>query len=448
MNWLWMGTALLLIFSAGFGCSILLGSRRRQLSAIELLALSWLLGTAFVSLAQFILGQIILGTSLRGAVASVCIGTGLLGLIRARREGVVGFKFPTGGLARCLLALLAGQMIFLFWLSTRQCFGWDAMSVWELKARLAFFNGGVPAASYFSGQTMEYSHREYPLFISLIESWVYGWIGGCDQSSVRGIFPLFYLSCVLLFGVGIARLAPNSPANYLGAGLLFFVPFLYLRDGGVLSGYADFPLGVFYLCSAYYLICYLRENVPGDLCLFLATSAVLPWIKQEGKILALCLVGLAVAGTWKRLGWRSLLLPLPAVLCIEAWKGYTLIHHAGLQDFVPLSPGFLFWHLDRCGPILRDTLSEFLNAEHWSILWPGMACVLLKLLLFPRDNSDRILAGVVILPLAIYPCVYLFSALPSYLAHLSLSLPRLVFQIVPLGIFTMGTAICSTRVKS
>ena len=73
---------------------------------------------------------------------------------------------------------------------------WDAISCWSLKAKAFFIDSTM--VDFYLKHDYSFSAPSYPPFLSLIETWIYLWIGKIDENLVKIIFPIFYTSGVLL----------------------------------------------------------------------------------------------------------------------------------------------------------------------------------------------------------------------------------------------------------
>lgn len=218
---------------------------------------------------------------------------------------------------------------------------------------------------------------------------------------------------------------------------------IFYPNAGVLSGYADFPLAVFYLASVVYLIGFLNENQSSDLGLALALGAVLPWIKEEGALLWLCFSLIAIFSHKNRLR-NALVLPLPGLAVIGLWALTKAVLHVPRQNvFIPVSVGSLLANLHRYVPIARAAFFELSNLQNWSVFWLGVGCALLQIIYLRKRHAGAILAALLI-PTALYLNIFLFTALPLSL-HLVLSLPRLFFQVAPIGILAIAMALPCRR---
>jgi hypothetical protein len=185
--------ALAIILMAGTGTALLLAGRR--LSPWECIALPWLLGTAVTSLVLWLGGLVVHGIVLQLLTTAVAVSLGVAGWKRHR-----GFAASSDRLARFDKWDTAGLILFgievavLVGLALQHTLGWDGISVWELKARYAFLNGGDLPIAYFSDAARRFSHPEYPLLLPLTETWFYLWMGVPDQFWIKLIFPLWSIA--------------------------------------------------------------------------------------------------------------------------------------------------------------------------------------------------------------------------------------------------------------
>ena len=182
MNGLSTLIALFMLMAAGTGLGIALLKHSGKILLAELLPVAWLLGASFVSLALAYLDIFFNGLILQGIVTAACVGLGLHGLRSLRKKQcTIAWPKPVGALEKILCAIILIQFVIVLCLAYRESLGWDGLLVWEIKARYAFLNGGAMPHRYFTDSTRVFSHPEYPLLLPLTETWVYLWIGDCDQ---------------------------------------------------------------------------------------------------------------------------------------------------------------------------------------------------------------------------------------------------------------------------
>lgn len=438
--------ALFTIAAAGFGVTMLLIKQR--LSKWEHFALAWLFGTAAVSLSLWVVGFLIRGLALQIAVTALCIVLGSLGLRRWRRFSPLAQTTAWWRTSEIIFsALFVIELMLIFWLSFQHTLGWDGLTVWELKARYAFLNGGVLPAAYFSDASRWFSHPEYPLLLPLIETWFYLWIGDCDQFWIKLLFPVWYAAAMSILLLAVQELSGKRWIGWMIVLLFPLVPAIHSVPGGIQVGYADLPLAAIYLAAIFYFLRFLRNESGDALALFVALAATLPWMKREGAILwaAISLCG-AMAILRRRNVRVAALSFLPGLGVIAIWKVYLSgVHALPSRDFVSIGPAALK-NLDRAGGILHELFSQFIDRNGWDIFWLLVALALIAVLVRARSAQTTAMVWLFLAPLGAYCATYIFSAWPDYIAHIETSLPRLLIQLTPVGWLLIAVALRPAKI--
>jgi hypothetical protein len=430
------------LFSAGLGVTLMIFRRAARINLFECCCLSWLFGTGIVSILLWICGTFLSGFILQITVTGVCIVLGASGW-RSVRSSKLVLPLPRGLLEWLLAIILVLEIGAVLFVSGKHTLGWDGLLVWEIKARYAFINGGSIPASYYSSGGRGFSHPEYPLGIPFIELWLYLWMGQPHQFWVKTIFGIFYAVGTILLALLATRLSGRRWSGLLVAILLPFVPFLTSAPGGVIVAYADFPLSVFYLAALGYLSYWFAKGDSKSFIVYAVCVALLPWIKREGIILWCVLVLLGSMASWrqKKLSQFGIWL-LPGVAIIASWRVYlTLIHCIPLPEFAFPRSGKLFENAARVGPICRLLLAEMSSQADWSIFWLAAAVAMLYLVIRFNDTQSWMLVSAIIMPIALYCAIYLFSNWPNYAVHVSTSLPRLLLHVVPTTLLAIATVL-------
>jgi hypothetical protein len=435
------------LFVAGYGALTLLIRQKTRLSLTEQIAFSWLLGIGTVSLLLWIFGLFVHGVLLPGLVSIICLSLGFLGwrqivpLPRPRRRPKP-FEIFLG-------IIIVIETAIVFYLSFVHTLGWDGLLNWEIKAHYAFANGGVIPPPYFSDSGRAFSHPEYPLAIPFTELWLYFWLGEADQFCAKAIFPIFYVVGIFLLVALGRRLAGRTWIGLLVAAFLFFVPQITVEVGSAIGGYADFPLSVFYLATIGCLFCAAEPKNDAFFPLYAACLALLPWVKRDGVILwtvaAAC--GLFVILATKK-SYRYLLTFFPGLLIICGWRFYLSTMHAPQgSDFLPVNLETFSSHLYRIFPLLSAFVAEFHDLPTWSLFWFVVAVGIGYLLRRMRDPRVLVLLAALIVPIALYLLIYVFSSWPNYLDHVGLSISRLLLHVAPVGFLITMLAAYRRSVK-
>jgi len=432
------------LLSAGVGLTLFIFRGRRQINVLECCCLSWLFGTGLVSLLLWICGIFLSGFPLQITVTALCILVGVVGwreMHQSRSRFVV--PRPNGFLEWFLTSLLLIEIGVVLFISCKHTLGWDGLLVWEIKARYAFLSGGVIPAEYYSHPGRAFSHPEYPLGIPFTELWLYLWMGEPHQFWVKTIFGVFYAVGAILLALLATRLSGRRWSGLLVAVLLPLVPFITSAPGGVIVGYADFPLSIVYLTGLGYLIVATAKDDSKALAIYGICLALLPWIKREGLILWIVLVFVGFIASWKtRKLFRFGMSLLPGLVLIAAWQVYLAsVHFVGTSDFSLPALATLSETAARIGPIGRLLLVEMFAQSDWSIFWLAAAVSIFYLVCRFRNMQSIVLIGATLIPLVLYCATYLFSNWSSYTAHVTSSLPRLLMQIVPTGLLAIATVL-------
>jgi hypothetical protein len=427
--------AFTLVVMAGAGVLSLVAPRPLHLS--ERVALSWLIGSMLVSLGLWLFSFCARGLILQGLVSLVCLGLGLVAFVRRRQSA--GARLTAGECV--LLGLLLVQFALLFYVSFKRTLGWDGLLNWEFKARIAYENGGALPAEYFSDQERAFSHPEYPLGIPNLELWSYLWLGEANQFWIKAIFPCFYAAGALLLAGLVERFSQRRVFGSIAALLFFFVPQFLVTPGAAITGYADFPLAIFYLGAIGFLILDDREG--GWFWLAAIFLSFLPWLKREGIVLWMTGAVCAVLFRGRRPFTKTILGLSGGLLIFVGWRTYLLVNHFSTEADFGIAAESISQNLSRLSPTFVALRQNLFELESWSLLWYGAVASLIVLL--PGRNSRRglLLFLAIAIPLGFDVTVYIFSAWPDYLRHVNLSLSRLILQVAPTAFLLVSLAVAA-----
>jgi hypothetical protein len=419
--------ALLLIIAAGCGIALLALQRNRPTSAIELLCLSFLFGAGFVSLALFAFGFLISGFRLRLMIAACCLALLALGL-RARPERF-DWRFAQPARKRDwgLAILLIGLAALV---SGLRAMGWDGLLNWEIKARVAFLNGGAIPMSFYSDPTRPWTHPEYPLLLPLAEAWLYGWMGRANQEMAQLLFLIFFAAALGLLYVGVSRFSGRR-AQWVAMAMILLAPqLIFSGQGGVSSGYADFPLSVFYLAAVILLLEFYEEGGDTLALPFGLLAGLLPWVKMEGVILWSCLMTMGMVKVIQRRDWRgAAVVVCPGLVMLTGWRVFLFFAKPSTGEvFLPVTPSTARNNLWRAPQIAQAASYELLNWRHWGPLWIAVIAATCFLIARRRSADRLVLPAAVFLPIALYAGTYIFTAW-DFLYHMDNSFPRLLIHV-------------------
>jgi len=445
MNFLGLAAAIVTVLLLGGGTSAVMLARRGSINAAEWVCLSWLFGVCGISFLLWLGGNFFGGAILQSMVGGCALVSAVFGRrTLARLRPAIRIPKPHNLVEWILSAILAVEIATIFIISSKHTLGWDGLLVWEIKARYAFLNGGFLPDAYFQGAGRAFSHPDYPLAIPFTQLWIYLWLGEANQFWAKIIFPMFYAAGAIILALLGTRITGRRWIGLLLSVLLFFVPQASLSTGSAIVGYADFPLAILYLAAVGYLLASLKpENTESAVPICATCLACLPWIKNEGVILCLVAAGAAallmLVGRLPRRYWIALVPGLAVAIC---WRVFLRsVQVASTVDFVTINKDSLFGNLNRLPGIYRLILAEVLDVQNWGIFWLPAALAVLFLVYRWRYLTERLLALLIVAPLLLYSCVYIFSAWTRYLDHVASSMPRLLMQLVPVTLLGIGLAV-------
>jgi hypothetical protein len=139
----------------------------------------------------------------------------------------------------------------------------------------------------------------------------------------------------------------------------------------------------------------------------------------------------------------------PGLLIICGWRFYLSAMHAPQgSDFLPVNLQTFGSHLYRIFPLLSALLAEFHDLPTWSLFWFVIAVGISYLLRRMRDPRVLVLLTALIVPIALYLSIYVFSSWPNYLDHVGLSISRLLMHVTPVGFLITMLAVSRRSVKN
>ena len=349
--------------------------------------------------------------------------------------GGAGFVMSSGAILLTLVLLL--QFVVLGLAAMWTTLGWDGLFNFELKARLAFEHApaGQMPRSYFADASRAWSHPRYPLLVPFTEFWIYSWLGRIDQSAVKIVFPLFYVSLAALVCGAVRRVA-NLQSALVTAIALGCIPALTLLPGAA-SGYADVPLAASVAGAACFTYMTLRTRDLRYANIATGLLIVAVWTKAEGVILAGA-IGLSALGTAGAIDRRRLsaLLWMPAVALVPWQVALRLNGAQRTGDFRAMTFSGMSNVFDTLIVVCPLVMKELIRPGHWGLVWPCFFASALLMVAGRRSTrADWFLAAAVLIPLKVYALMYVFSAWPDVSAHVGFSISRLLVPLAPVATF-------------
>jgi len=200
---------------------------------------------------------------------------------------------------------------------------WDAVSCWSLKGKAFFLDGIIN--DFFLLHDYSFSHQSYPLYLPLIQTWLFTWMREVNENLVKIIFPLFYSS--LLFTLYyLFRQRLGKLVSILFVFIISFLP--VIADHGYIE-YTNLLFSVIMLLAVYFL--YLAIAIKGKTSYLILSAiffAILALTRSEGIIYVMIFILLSIFFFVRRLkgvyslkkNLLNLLMPLAVfVIFLTPW---------------------------------------------------------------------------------------------------------------------------------
>ncbi len=264
-------------------------------------------------------------------------------------------RFSLTGVLAVLLLLLA---LALSW--GRPVYGYDALAMWALKAKVAFFTKTWPPTLFDPHTTF---HPDYPPLVPNAQAFVFFWLNQFDDVASRVVFAAFFASgaVILSWWLGEWRVAQR------GVWVLWWcaVPVLMAQ---VKTTYADLPLAVCLLVFFGAAVSWLRDPQRADwLRLAGIFGGLAFWVKQDAAIgIGAGFLTLVLVAALHKLPMRPVRAAILLTLALAApWR--LLVWWKQLPGDFGVAGADL---LPRCGAIFHAFVRYTVLDENFAFFWP------------------------------------------------------------------------------
>ncbi len=269
---LWLAAAAVLSLAlAGVGLLRIVWPSIARVPFVARLALGYCVGTFIVA-----------ATFFTAFFAGVSFSRGLLfapvevfGVIGAITLGLGEARLPRVSFAVFLSFILVALALALSWV--RPVYGYDALSMWALKAKVAFFAKTWPPTLFDPHTT---HHTEYPPLVPCAQAFVFFWLNAFDDVASRVVFAASFASGAIILWWLLGELRVSCR----GVWLLWWCALPLLMEQVKIT-YADMPLAVFLLVFFGTMVSWLREPQRREwLWLGALFGGMAFWVKQDALI--------------------------------------------------------------------------------------------------------------------------------------------------------------------
>jgi hypothetical protein len=429
---------------------------KKTLSSWEAIAVSYPLGLGLVSLEMALLAVLRMKYNIL-AIAAPWLPIMLVaariatGQRAAKKTGQPSPKVaPLSSSARAssllekfLISAISFEVLHAFFLALiMPVEAYDAVAIYAIKSKIFYFAKTIPP-NFFSDFKAFVPHIEYPLLVPLAQTYLYIFLGGLNDHIVKAVFPLYYLSMLIVF-YRVAGRALNRRHALLFTFLLATVP--QFRNHAA-TAYTDLPFAFYCSASIFYIFLYTKESGGRFLALSLILSLLGVWTKTEGlmfAVLNLLVLGAYIMSGGKKVArevlWYIVVssLAISGYLCLRRLAGITLHSDFGANGLIVSGNSAAIFK--RAASILYEYQTQFFGPKKWNIVW-------IIALFFLVVGRKRILAGdlryitlSLFLIFAGYSAIYMMLPDGDIGWHLSTTASRFFMHPLPVTVLWLALA--------
>jgi len=419
--------------------------RQRLVKGAEVFGLSFLLGLGAVSFQMFVMG--IAGLPLQKYyILCPWIFLTVFNMFVTRAFAVERFRFALRGLSgfeKVIVSLISFQVAYTFFRALiRPLEAYDSVAIYGLKSKIIYLAGTVPADFFdFVMKHFQGAHPDYPLLLSMSETWVYVFMNSFNDFLVKWIFPLAYLGFLIVFYAVLKRIIQSRKEALV---FTFMIASVAQFSNYATIGYADMLLGVYFcLAFSFLYLWFMKNKHISYLWLSLLFSLLTVWTKNEGMLLALIIVFITGVFVFKgrtRISAKETGAALfyMILICSAVFAWIMFVRSRGLVNenfnLSMVSPGQMLSGIRRIPAILYEYQKHLFGFKKWNITWLIMA--VLFVIGFKKVYKGNIAYAttVILLFFITYGIVCIYSVVDiNFLLKKTAS--RFLIHILPVSVF-------------
>ena len=324
---------------------------------------------------------------------------------------------------------------------------WDALSIWNLRARFLYQGGDAWAGAFHP--SLIASHLDYPLLVPLSVARCWAYQGRETTAAPAGVAFAFTLATVGLLVAALAALRGRTQGT-LGGLVLMSAPLLF--EGGSMQ-FADVPLAYFILAATAALA--IGDHAGRDAPRWSAAAGMMAgfaaWTKNEGLLFLAAVVAARLVAAARSREWRAYraeaaafaLGLAPALAVLVVFKARFAPPNDFLADQGPAAIAAKLADPSRYAMVGEAIYREVRGLGSGAVVW--LAAYRLLLGGAPRrPGVPRGGFAGLVLAIMIAGYVLVYVATPLYLPwHLRWSLSRLIVHLWPLAVFSIFLAVAT-----
>jgi hypothetical protein len=250
---------------------------------------------------------------------------------------------------------------------------YDTVAVWAIKSKAFFIHHTIPI-ELFRNLNYSFFNVTNPFLLPFSESYIYLLLGHFNDFASKMLFPLFFLSCLILLYFALKRLDLSRKYALIFTFMLASIPHFNIY---ATNGYADLIVGYYYSISILFLYFWMENKSSIFLIISAILSALAGGTKNEGILLALINIMIFPIFLIKEKLKRDLINKFfiyVVIVAIFILPSIVLIHmvapKASHHAFnIYTLKKFRFENLERLTLILNKYQKQFFGLKHWNLIW-------------------------------------------------------------------------------
>lgn len=399
------------------------------------LAVSYPIGIGIITFIMFFLGIMKIPLNLFSISIAAWLFITIFITILYKSRPEASFKLDSTSLLQLALLLLIFLKFFYVLLEAmiKPVFTWDAWSRYAVVSKAIFID-----QSFLTDYVIK-RIEDYPLLITLNQTWILICQGYWNDISIKIISPLLFLSLLAIFYFGLRKLLKKTTALFFTL-LLSTLPFLVFHST---TSYLDLPMTFFYSAGTIFLYVYLKNNNEKDLILSAILLGLGVWTKRAGIYLTgidtLVLIGYLAFKykdkTMEYLGpfFKYLFILIGMTL---PWIIYNKLvvsaHYYTMESLIIINPDFL----SRLPNVITLFTSKMFHSANWHLTWAIFIIVLI--FWFRKIKKEKIaLLTIILINLLVLIYTFIFSGSYQYLLDGTV-FNRVMMYMIPVVLFFCG----------
>lgn len=329
-----------------------------------------------------------------------------------------------------LLIVLFASLLFFINSTLYPHGGWDAWTVWNLKAKTIFLAGSQWHNIF--DLNLWRSNIQYPLLLPLINCWLWVFTGTAHFAGPFITACIFTLSIPLLITSFLFEQFQTRKAIF--PALVLLSSFIYIQFG--ISQYADIVISYFLTSILIFLTTILQKNQTNWIPLIGTNCGLLMFTKNEGFVLGLLLIALLLINLFRSECCKKIF-TLFIFTLLTAWASIIF-----LTTIAPANPNFTNGLLSSTFPtsferilfIIIYTISELFK-PNWNGLWITLSGIILYMLARKKKIQLIHIPNLIVTYLGIVCFYYAINTHFEIAWWMGTTFNRILFTILPSLLF-------------